>query len=295
MKKNIYFIVILCIFIIDKLNYNIIDRYIGLIQEYIINKTIDFFFTYVLRKNRKNVKEKFIDKVIKKILKVLEKIPPFSWIIMIIKAILTMVEIIFLIMIILLNLINKIGVCVKAVGSINKATKSSKKTLESSLQWVKLLTYMTKTATKVFLSPGFWNDSSKITFLGKMMCDVRNQSYITKKLKEVSMADSKNAISGTIGTNGCLDLDVMLPPLKKLGDKIPIAIAPLIEIFKFLKPILGVKIPGMPKASGPDVYQANIDVLNVKYAKLMSEKCPMAGSSNNKNDSAANCPAVATF
>jgi len=193
------------------------------------------------------------------------------------------------------TIIKKIGICFGAIGSVVKASNSTVTTIKSSIKWVKLVTYMTKTATRMFFSPNFWSDPKKISFLGKMMCDVRNQSYITKKLKEVSMADSKNAISGTIGTNGCLDLDVMLPPLQKLGAKVPIAIAPLIEIFKFLKPILGIKIPGMPKASGPDVYQANIDALNVKYAKLMSEKCPMAGTSKNKNDSDANCPAVATF
>jgi len=271
MKNNITFILLLCIIIIDKLSFNIVDKCIYNFNKYVTDVCVDFILTKVLRQ-KKQIREEFIDKLLKKILKVLEKIPPFSYIIDIIRALFTLVEIVFLIVIMLFHMVHKVTVCIDTASRINKSNKSNKKTLEYSLKWIKLLTYMAKTSTTLFLTPQFWNDPKKLNLVGKMMFDVRNQGYVAKKFKEISIADTKSAISGVIGKNGCFDLDMLGPPVKAIGKKIPTVIKPLLKIFKFLTKIIGGSIPAGPNLKGPEKYPVNQKALDAKYKKLMSEK-----------------------
>ena len=196
----------------------------------------------------------------------------------------------------LFSIVDKVGICFGAATSIGTASLSTITTLKSSIKWVKLVTYMTKTATKMFFSPSFWTDQKKISLLGKMMCDIRNQSYVTDKLKEISLNNSKDAVSKTIGTQGCLDLDVMLAPLQSIGESIPTVVQPLISIFKFITPIIGGLVPGDVSGSKPDSYEVNMDELNNKYSKLNSQACPFSektsGNNNNNNNNETSCPAI---
>lgn len=272
MKNNILFLLLLCIIIIDTLSFNIVNRCIFYFNKYVTEICVDFVLTKVFKKRkRRQIREEFIDKVIKEVTDGLKKVPPFSYIMKIINAVLTLVEIVFLMVIMLWHLVKKVDACTNMVTSINKSNKSNKKTLQYSMKWIKLLTYMAKTSTNIFLTPNFWSDPGKLNLIGKMMFDVRNQGYVAKKFKEISIADTKTAIASTIGQNGCFDLDMFGPPMKAINRKIPKVVAPLIDIFKFIKPIIYVDIPGMPKSGRSEVYKVDKN-LDAKYKKLMNEK-----------------------
>jgi hypothetical protein len=70
MKNNITFILLLCIIIIDKLSFNIVDTCIYNFNKYVTDVCVDFILTKVLRQ-KKQIREEFIDKLLKQILKVL--------------------------------------------------------------------------------------------------------------------------------------------------------------------------------------------------------------------------------
>ena len=203
-----------------------------------------------------------------------------------------MVELLFNIVLLLFGMVDKVGVCFGAASSIGTATSDTISTLKESIKWVKLVTYMVKTATKMFFSPNFWSDPSKISFLGKMMKDVRNHSYEVDKLKEISFTHSQDAVSKTIGTKGCLDLDVMIPPIMGIGEAIPAVVQPLIKIFSFLTPILGGASPSGPSKNSPGSFAVDSNALDSKYNKLKNEPVSLGGASKKDNDSSSKCPRI---
>jgi len=203
-----------------------------------------------------------------------------------------MVELLFNIVLVLFGLVDKVGVCFGAVASIGTATSDTISTLKESIKWVKLVTYMVKTATKMFFSPNFWSDPSKISFLGKMMKDVRNHSYEVDKLKEISFTHSKDAVSKTIGTQGCLDLDVLVPPVMAIGEAIPLVVKPLLSIFSFLTPILGGASPSPPSKAAPGGFAVDDNALNSKYNKLKNEPINLGGMGKSDKDSLSKCPRI---
>jgi hypothetical protein len=288
MNHEYLFIVLIVLYIIDKISFNFIETILNSFINWCINKLIYFN----LKKSQKKPKEEFIGQIIQPIISILKMIPPISWIISIIEAVLSMVQILFDIVLLLFSIVDKVGICLGAATSIGTASSSTKSTLKASIKWVKLVTYMVKTATKLFFSPDFWSNQKKIGLLGKMLCDVRNQSYVTDKLKEVSLANSKDAISKSIGKQGCLDLDVMIGPLKNIGAEVPKVVQPLISIFKFITPIIGGMVPGSPAGASPDSYKPNMGLLDLKYSKLSSQKCPLAGSIKNDKDDNKSCPSI---